>query len=902
MDRIATDVLAGKSRVLVVSGEPGVGKTALLEYLVAGAAKCRIARAVGHESEKELAFAGLHQFCAPFLDRLPRLPKPQRDALATSFGLSAGSPPDRYLVGLAVLSLLVDVAEQQPVLGVVDDAQWLDLATGQILAFVARRLLADRIGLVFATRDPRVTDVLEKLPELVLTGLRDADARALLNSALAGPVDERVRDRILEETRGNPLALVELPRDLTPAQLAGGFGILTGRPLVNQLERTVLGRFEALSRDSQRLVLTAAAEPLGDVGLLWRAAEHLGIPIAAAAGAQSSGLLEIGTRVRFRHPLVRTAVYQAASDDDRRAVHRALAATTDVELDPDRRAWHRAHATTGPDENVAAALELSAARARARGGLTAAAAFLERATALTPDPQRRVFRALAAAELALISGAPEAALGELALAESHDLNDAQGALAELLRAVITFTLYRGKDGPELLLKAAKRIEPFNVRLARDTYLDAFSAAVYTGGSVGNSVTRYVARVAQTVPRPQGRPSKGDLLLDCRTSFAVNGYAATVPLARRTVEAFCSEDLSGDEAMRWMWLAEVTALELWDDTSVDILTIRHAELARSAGALHQLPQALTGVIFSKLFAGDLASAASSVAEADMLRDVTGANNPALGALGLAAFRGSEAEAVQIRDSLEEESLPLGDGSVHVVVDWAFALLYNGLGRHDDALVAARNAVRYVEEIFVALWAMTEVAEAAARCGRAGEAEPVVELLATMAQAAGTDWALGNEARARALLCADDSAEALYREAIDRYSRIRSRSELARGHLLYGEWLRARKRPACAREQLRVAHEMFCAMGMDGFAERARRELQATGEKVRARAVESREELTAQEAQIAGLAARGWTNPEIGAELFISARTVEWHLRKVYPKLGIGSRKELRSAVVSGGWQT
>ncbi|MFL5899675.1 MAG: AAA family ATPase, partial [Solirubrobacterales bacterium] len=710
-------------------GEPGIGKTALLEYLVGGAPECRIARAVGHESEMELAFAGLHQFCAPFLDRLPRLPQPQRDALGTAFGLSGGSPPDRYLVGLAVLSLLADVAEEQPIIGVVDDVHWLDPASAQTLAFVARRLLADRIGLVFAIRDTAATRVLEKLPELVVTGLRDAAARALLNSALAGPIDERVRDRILEETRGNPLALLELPRDLSPAQLAGGFGISARRPLASQLEQAFLARFEALPRNSRRLVLAAAAEPLGDVALLWRAAEKLAIPMTAVTGAESSGLLQVGTRVRFRHPLVRSAVYQAALDEDRQAVHRALAAATDADLDPDRFAWHLAHATSEPDEGVAEALQRSAARARARGGLAAAAAFLDRSTALTPDPERRAFRGLAAAEAALISGAPEAALGQLAIAESHDLDEFQRALAELLRAAATFTLYRGTDGPELLLQAAKRMEPFDVDLARDTYLEAFSAALYTGGPQGKAVMLKVARVAETAPRPEGQSRKGDLLLDCRTSFAINGYAATVPLARRTVAAFCSEDVSVEEGMRWMWLAEITAIELWDDTSGDILTTRHAEMARSSGALSQLPQALNGVIFSKLFAGELAAAASFVAEARMLRDVTGANHPALGALGLAAFQGRESEALAIRAALEEENLPRGEDSVLVVADWALALLYNGLGRHEDALAAARKAVRYVGEIFVGLWAMTEAVEAAVRCGRAEEAEPVVELLAT-----------------------------------------------------------------------------------------------------------------------------------------------------------------------------
>ena len=898
LDQLVSDVKSGRSRVLVLRGEAGIGKTALLNTLVHGAAGCRIVQAAGHESEMEMAFSGLHQLCAAFLDRLASLPAPQRDALGTAFGLSIGPPPDRYLVGLAVLSLLADVADEQPVIWVVDDVSWLDRASAQILAFVARRLLAERVGLVFAVRDSEDPDELADLPDLVVRGLREPDARALLESVLGGPTDDGVRDRIVEETRGNPLALLELPRDMSPAQLAGGFRIPGTGPLTKRLEQAFLARFDVLPHETRRLLLIAAAEPLGDVALLWRAADQLGIPVTAAASAESSGLVQVGSRVRFRHPLVRSAIYHAAEEVDRQDAHRALGASADAEHDPDRKAWHQAHATAQPDEAVAAALELSAGRARARGGLAAAAAFLSRAVALTPDPSVRVFRALAAVEAALLSGAPEDALSLLAIAEAQPLDEFQGALAELLRAAVTFTMYRGTDGPGMLLKAARRMEPFNVELARDTYLDAFSAAIYADGAEGSTGMREVARVAQNAPRPEGKPRKGDLLLDCRTSLALHGYAATVPLAKRTVEAFVTEPLSTEEALRWLWLAEITAVELGDDESGHRLTRRHVETARSVGALYELSQALLGVIFAELYAGDLRSAASFVEEARVLRELTGANHAPRGALGLAAFQGRESVALDVRDAVLDIVIPRGEGSGLVLIDWAFGLMYNGLGRHEEALLAARAAAKRSPEVFLGKWALPELVEAAVRCGRREEAEAVVEELAMMAGAARTDWLLGNEARARALVCTDGSAQAYYEKAIAHFGRIRSRTELARGHLVYGEWLRGHGQKAEARTQLRTAHGMFAEMGLEGFADRARRELLATGETVRSLTVSASDELTAQEAQIARLAADGRTNPEIGAELFISPRTVEWHLRKVYPKLGVASRRELR-AVMSGG---
>ena len=404
-------------------GEAGVGKTALLGHVLEHTPGCRVVRAAGVESEMELAYAGLHQLCTPMLGHVDGLPGPQRDALATAFGLSAGEPPDRFLVGLAVLSLLAEVAEEEPLACVVDDAQWLDQVSAQTLAFVARRLLAEPVALVFAVREARDDHELAGLPELVIAGLRSRDARALLDSVLSGPVDEPVRERIVAETRGNPLALLELPRGLTPAELAFGFGLPDAMPLDGRIERGFLRRLEPLPVDTRRLLLTAAVEPVGDASLLWRAVDRLGIEPEAAAAAEATGLIELGTRVRFRHPLVRSAAYRSATREERQDVHRALAEVTDPELDPDRRAWHRAQAAVAPDEDVAAELERSAHRAQARGGLAAAAAFLEEAARMTLDPARRAERALAAAQAKHDAGASDAALGLLVMAQAGPFDD-----------------------------------------------------------------------------------------------------------------------------------------------------------------------------------------------------------------------------------------------------------------------------------------------------------------------------------------------------------------------------------------------------------------------------------------------------------------------------------------------
>jgi DNA-binding CsgD family transcriptional regulator len=888
---------AGRSQVLVLRGEAGIGKTALLEFLLERAAGCRVARAAGVESEMELAFAGLHQLCAPYLDRLATLPTPQGDALATAFGLRRGSAPDRFLVGLAVLTLLCEVAEERPLFCVVDDVQWLDQASVQTLEFVARRLAAEPMAMVFAVRDADDAP-LAGLPDLAVGGLPGADAAALLSSTHPGPLDPRVRDRIVAESHGNPLALLELPRGLSAAELAfGGAASPATTPLVHRLEEGFLRQMAPLPPPSRRWLLTAAAEPVGDVPLVWRAVERLGLgPEAARAAeaAEAADLIVLGDRVRFRHPLVRSAVYRSATPAERREVHHVLADATDPDVDPDRRAWHRARAAVGPDEAVAEELERSADRALSHGGLAAAAAFLEQAAGLTPDPARRVRRALDAAQAKVHAGAFDDAADLLTTAEEGPLAEAGRARVELLRAELSFAAHRGNEALPLLLAAAGRLEPVDPRLARETYLDALSAALFAGRLAAGAGAAQVAEAVRRTAAPAA-PGKGDILLDGLAVLFTEGYAPAVPLSRRAVQAFAAEDLSMDEALRSAWLAAATAASLWDDGTWDVLTRRHLDLASDAGALSALPLALNTRTVVQLFTGDLAAAGHLVDRIRSVEEVTRSGLAPYGEAGLLAARGDAERAEPLIRAALTDVRARGEGVGINMLQWAQALLCNGLGRYREALVAAADAAADPLELGPPKWALAELVEAGVRSGDLRTAAAGQEQLTALARASGSDWALGVDAGRRALLHDGSAAEELHREAIDRLGRTRVRLELARARLLYGEWLRREGRRVDARAQLRAAHEALSAMGADAFAERARRELLATGETVRKRTVETSGQLTAQEAQIARLAAQGLTNPEIGAALFISPRTVEWHLRKTFPKLGITTRRELRRSL-------
>ncbi len=902
LGRLAAAVRAGESRALVVRGEPGVGKTALLEYLADQASGCRVVRAAGVQSEMELAFAVLHQLCAPMLDRLERLPAPQRDALRIAFGLSPGPPPDRFLIGLAALGLLSELAGERPLVCIIDDEQWLDSASAQVLAFLARRLGTESVGVVFGARIP--TGDLAGLPELVVEGLPEDDARVLLDSALTGPLDARVRDQVIAEAHGNPLALLELPRGWTAAELAGGFGLPGGAPVPGGTAATIEENFRrrigALPAGSRRLLLLAAADPTGDPALVWRAAGRLGVGAESAAPAVEGGLAQFDVRVQFRHPLVRSAAYQSASAQDRQAAHRTLAEVTDPELDPDRRAWHRAQAAPEPDEDVAGELERSAGRAQARGGLAAAAAFGERGVMLTPDLARRAGRALAAANTKFQAGAFGSAQDLLAVAEAGPLSEFEQARVDLLRAQLAFVTNRGGDAPLLLVRAARRLEPIDPGLARATYLDALTASTLAGrlASPGGH-TLEVARAASAAPPPDD-PRVPDLLLDGLAANFNEGYAAGVPFLRQALTAF-GRGMSADEELRWLWLTTLAALHLWDDERWDILSARYVELARKAGALSELPLALSTRSMMLLFVGDVVTATALTDEGRAVIEATGSQFAPYAAMGLAALQGRQATVSALIEATASDVAERGEGIAMSVAEWANALLHNGLGRYREAMRAAQQALDHQEYPGmrypgIANWAAAELVEASARSGMTEIATATYRWIAEMTSASGTSWALGVEARSRALVTEGNAAESRYQDAITHLGRSRVRAELARAHLLYGEWLRRRRRRGEAREQLRTALDMLEAMGMEAFAERTRRELRATGETARKRtAAAGDEELTVQEAQIARLAREGLSNPEIGARLFLSPRTVQYHLGNVFAKLGITSRSQLGYAL-------
>ena len=889
LDRLMESARDGFGSAVVVHGEPGVGKTALLDDSVDRAATMRIVRSAGVEGEMELPFAALQQLCAPILEFGVRLPPPQRDALDVAFGLRPGPAPNPFLVALAALGLLSEAARERGLLCVIDDTHWLDRASAEVLGFAARRLEVERIAILFAARE--IGQALRGLPEIHVEPLGHRDARALLESVLAGPLDDQVLERLIIETRGNPLALVELPRDLTPSQLAGGFGVPAAVPMHAGIDETFQRRVAGLPRDAHLLVLIAASDPTGDAALVWRAAARLGIPESAAFAAESSGLIAFGPRVAFRHPLVRSAVYRAAAAGERAEVHHALAEATDPETDPDRRAWHRAQAAVMPDEDVAADLERSAARAQARAGSAAAAAFLERSAALSVEPARRAGRALAAAQAKHQAGAIDGAVALVDLAEVGPLDDFQRAQADVLRARIAFATYRGSDAPPLLLAAARRLEPLDVPLARETWLDALTAALYTGRLAGAADTRQIAAAALAAP-PAPDPRPVDLLLDGLATLIARGPTAGTPPIRSALAAFARRDMEPREALRWRWLAGRAAGLIWEHEGWDMLSAHHIRGAREAGMLAELPLALSTRVGVHLHAGETNEAAALVEETDALARAMGDGiAPRYGTLGLAAYRGHEDEFMSLARAGTEDFIARGEGLGVTAANWLTALLNNGLGRYDEAFAAAVEATKVPGEIWFSTFGLVELIEAACRSGRPERGAEALASLTESTTASGTPWALGVEARSRALLAEGAAADALYREAVERLRPTRLRLDLARGHLVYGEWLRREGRRIDARNELRAAYELFTDFGMEAFAERSRIELEATGEHARKRTSDTLDELTAQEAQISRLVAEGNTNREIAAQLFISPRTVEYHLGKAFRKLDVRSRTQL-----------
>jgi DNA-binding CsgD family transcriptional regulator len=894
----------GLSGVLVLRGEAGIGKTALLDWAAEQARDIQVARVAGVQAEMSMGFAGLHQMLIPFLGGLDGLPAPQRQALGSAFGLVDGPAPDRFLVGLAALTLLTDAAAARPVLCLVDDAQWLDQASLQVLGFIARRLYADRVGMVFTVREAEDSAAaLADLPELAVGGLPEEVAGELLAVSAGTQVDAQVSRRIAADTAGNPLALVELAGELTPAELSGAVPLDWPLRFGGQLEGLYLSRVRALPADTQMLLLVAAADPSGDPSLVAKAAGRLGINLEAGEAAGVDRMVTWEPRVRFRHPLIRSAAYYAAPAAARRRAHAALAAVTDPDADPDQRAWHLAETAAGPDEQVAAELERSADRAQARGGLAAAAAFLERALALTVDPARRGERTLAAAHANLRAGAFGKALELLATAEAGPLDEFASARVDLLRGQIAFAAGPGSDAPPLLLKAAKRLESLNLDLARQTYLDTWHAAMFAGHLAGAGDLLEVSRAVCALPAPAHPARPVDLLLDGLALLVTDGPTAAAPVLQQATSAFAGADIPVAEVLRWGWMAREADKALWAYDGWRV-TARQVQLARDVGALDRLPLLLNQIALDAVYGGDLAAAISLIAEADTICEATGARVAPYAATMLASFRGREAEAAPLIQSAIEQAEAGGQGAA---ATWGYrvtAILCNGLGRHEEALAAARQASGHAH-VYVSMSALPELIEAATRTGSTRTASDALEKLAMRIRAGGTEDGLGILARSRALLSDGEEAEGYHREAISRLGRTRRRPELARAHLLYGEWLRRQRRRRDARHQLRTAVEMFDVIGMEAFAGRARAELGATGAQARPRSPGAPEVLTAQEAQIARMVAEHLSNREIAARLFISASTVEYHLRKIFRKLGFSSRGQLARMLQDhaeiSGWQ-
>ena len=890
LERVLQRARARNSGVLVLRGEPGIGKTALLDRTAVHAEGFRIVRFRGVESEMELPYAGLQLLCSAMCDGLARLQPSQRQALDAAFGLGVGQP-DRLQLGLATLALLTDASARQPLLCIIDDAQWLDRRSAQVVAFVVRRLETQPIAVLLAERDPQTVRELDGLPSLRLLRLSHADARRLFGSVIRGRVDESVIGRMITETRGNPQALLDVLNGVSSADFAGGFGVNTTAGLSRELLEESMNRIQRLPSDSRRLLLLAAADPTGDPALQWRAAAELAIPPKAAAPLESDGLLQLSPRVTFHDPQLRSATYGLASTEDRREVHSALAAATDAVSAPDRRAWHLAQAAQGPDEQLAVELERYAPRAHQRGGPAAAAAFLEQAALVTLNSARRSERALAAAAAKLAAGAPDAALRLLATAELGPLDPPRHGHHAQLRAQVAFASRRGDDASHLLLEAARQLEPLDPAVARETYLEALVAAIFAGRL---DRSHSMAAVANAVPAGlPAQPQAVDLLLDGLVVRFTRGYPAACRGFRKALGALAQSG-RGDKAGRWLWLGYSVAADLWDDEAWHTLTTVELPPAEDAGMLTVLPYVLTYRAIADLHCGEFDTASALADEADAISAATGSPPLAYTSLVIAGWRGQEQRALALFAAARRDARDRGEGITVTTASFAEAVLYNGLGRYQAALAAAQDAVQ-LDELGLFGWSLVELIEAAARSGRPDAAAAALEALSERARVSGTDWALGIEARSRALLSEGGAGEDLYLEAIERLERSRIKVHLARARLVYGEWLRRQGRRIDARAQLRAARESFVAMGADAFAERAHREHLATGEKVRRRLVGTCGQLTPQEARIAFLARDGLTNPKIGERLFVSPRTVEYHLHKVFEKLGITSRRELHGVL-------
>jgi DNA-binding CsgD family transcriptional regulator len=895
IDHVLDAVRSGLSGTLVLRGGPGVGKTTLLRYAIDSAPDLRVSSIAGVESEISMEYGGLHQLLLPFLPLLDELPTPQRSALRVAFGQEPGPPPERFLVALATLTLLSRAAEQRPLLCLIDDAHWLDPESAQVLGFVARRLYADRVGLIAASNELVPSQPAEGLPTITVDGLADAEARDLLAAVAGRALNPQTVDRILAETGNNPLALVELGSAYTDDEISGHAALPQPLPLGERLREHCLRLVRSLTPEAQEFTLLAAADPEGERDQLWRAAAAAGIdPDAAAAETAWAGVLEFpGDSVRFRHPLLRSAMYHGASAADRRRAHRLLGEAGNSQL----RSWHLATAAVVPDEELAAELQRTAEHAAARGGYAARAALLRRSAGLTPDDGRRAEREVTLAEATLMAGDPDGAQHVLDAALPRLTQTTVRGQAQQLGGAIRFAQGDAAGATRVLASAAQAFA-HDDRLARDTMLGALEAAIWSGPAL----TREIARLARDLPPATGTaPSVSDLLLEGYSARFTLGYQASVRPFRAAVTALLAEDLDPAVGLRWFALGTAAAGSLWDDKATFALSDRWIDTTRATGAFTTLPVALAFHSVSDAMAGRLREADAQWAT--MLEVLTMSHG--LGALGLngrsngvmLAYRGNLAEARATGLALMRESTGQGLGRAADVGRYiaAMADLFDGnyAASMSSALTVFENDPALTAEA-----TLPELVEAALRAGEREVAGTAYETLSQRALAAGTPWGLGLRARCAALLAESADAEDAYLESISQLERCQSAVDLARAHLLYGQWLRRAKRRRGARTELRTAHDMFARMGAQRFADLAATELRATGEHAQARTPETVADLTPQESRIADLAAAGASNSEIAAQLFISPSTVDYHLRKVFRKLNVTSRTQLAGQLKSG----
>ena len=891
----------GLSGVLVLHGEAGMGKTALLEYSIESASGLLVTRITGLEAERELSFAALHRLLQPSLDRMNSLPQPQRDGLNSALGLASHAVADPFLIGLATLTLLADRATERGLLCIIDDSQWIDRESLQAIAFAARRLQADGIVILFGIRTPtEVSSSLADLPSIEVAGLPDAAALDLLSTVVASPLDAGVARHIISETSGCPLALKELANDLSVEQWIGADRVSAPIPISRQLEAHFRRQFEELSPETQTFVLVAAAEASGDASLVRRAALDLGCDEDAELEAVRGRLLSTEPSLQFRHPLIRSAVYTGASATDRKRVHRALADSIDRSLDPDRWAQHLAAIATGYDSQLAADLEAGANRARERGGYAAEASLLTQAAGFTEHAELRSKRLLEASAAALSAGAPQRARKLLSQASLELKDPLLLAHAQQIDGRLRISTVQPSLAPALFLAAAQQFLPLDGDRARHSMLDAFESFLkcqyFTEGTDGAEI----ARAALATRPSRAVESLADLLLDGMSLLLGTGYVQSVDSLRRAAQFLRDGPISPEDVIRWFSYGSFITDELWDDRTHIAWVERVESVARKRGALSVLKLSLIGLAVHQIRVGKFSAAEAYFAES---LELTAASD-GIGSLALdlyrplnvelLAWRGDDAGTRSAATMLMEMGEAVGMAVVQFQAHHALAILELGAGRYSDALLAAQFATDR-QAIGWRCQSLPLVVEAGLRSGNRTAAERALVELELRATASATPWALGLLERSQALMADDSLAEALFTQSIADLKQTLVVTDLALARLSYGEWLRRRQRRADARIQLRQAHEAFETMGAAGFAERARTELLATGEHAVRRTVETQNDLTPQELKIAQLASRGATNPEIAAQMFISPSTVDYHLRKTYRKLGIASRRQLERSL-------